>query len=193
MRVGVIQICESRKVNTAKSGDRIIVIVIKTVESAEAVCPLPIQTTPGHSLIQRDGEGPAELGKAWRAGELLTVLIVALVFNMPKELVLHQESAAAAAEQLPIKRRLRNRWLRLVQTQVRGVFLISKKTETTSMKFIAATSGDYVHSSARGEIGRNIHTRTTDLEFLNRFVGNIDGRSSHRFVGYVDPIHLNAG
>jgi hypothetical protein len=111
--------------------------MVEAIKSAQLARQLRIYPSADERLIKRHGERPGELWEVWGARELLTILVVALIFNVPEEFVPDQETADPATQNLPVKRRLRRRRFSLIQTQVRSVSFIPKEPETGAMNAVA--------------------------------------------------------
>src|SRR5215510_8598572 len=116
--VGIVLVGKGCQINSTETRNAEVVIVAPAVEGLQVLRDIEIGARPTQSLIQRYGESLGELREGRNGGELLSVLVVLLVLDVPKPFGLNEVSARTPATDLAIEGRLLGGRLGLVQTQV---------------------------------------------------------------------------
>src|SRR5262245_24019011 len=130
--------------------------MIQPIEELRILSQRKIGTNSGQSLIERHCKN---IGIFWEnpyGSELLPILIILLVFDMPEPFIFDEIAPGAAAEDLAIIFGLFRGWRGLIEAQVRGKFLIPEKTKTCAVEGIGAGFRDDVDCTARCQIGAHI-------------------------------------
>src|SRR5262249_15394930 len=106
VRVRVVLIGESRKTVAAKARDTEVVVITKAVKRLQVLRDLEVSARAAQPFVEWDAEGFSELREGRHVSELLAVLIVMLVLEVPEPFVLDEISTCASTAHLAVERRL---------------------------------------------------------------------------------------
>src|SRR5262249_19323717 len=155
----------------------------KTIKGLEVLRDVEVGAGASQTLVERHAKGLGELRECRDAGELLTILVILLVFKVPEPFVLDEIATCPSATDLAVEGRLLI--VRFEQSQIRGEILVAEEGEARSVNRITPASRDDVYSAARSQVGAGVKCRAADLEFLDGLVGDVGRGGAYCFVGNV--------